>query len=954
MPRPPVSANGIVDEAFLNHPLREHVISSMLRLSVPTRTSVPSPPVGSWDFIEHPVKAIILKVMFDDLKSFNMACAKLRLRQKEVREFLHTNNNQPRRPSYTIDRAAVAYGCEFLNLQGLGKYAKQVYDLSRQVDAKSLLNIDYSDLKVLDHVESMSSPIRFGFPTRERTRDSTTRGILPPGTDFVAIAFKLAKPASINGLNTPIFRVDRLRLPAGATVVGPEGRKTLREGGVYTVVYPAGYPKLPDAYEMFFCENSQTHRLPAEPKDARGEDASQESTQESAQESTEPSTTQANTPAAPQANLGSRFPPLNPRNQYSGTHFFDDAFFNLDPSAEAERAIADNLVPQRLLDQHSGLTPLAESSQSQDQLITDLLDGSQFLLDAVNDHGVVPLTTNTPLSLAGGATNSPTAHFTPIGSDLEPAVPETSSPGTQLSLKPQENPIGLIPGTRSRKIEDLVSKGYRALIQLRLPKGYFIISPLGNKTNLDPLHGMIEDGESPPGHGGEYTIIPPGHDVNPHVYRCLPLANPDLMRMAFEEPMAVFRDGLMFPRLLGKGLHLFSLRDRELRICCKEGFYDLTKPLADPETPTVLSQSTESNVHEDPIDTIQVSRSAVKTAPKKARKKAAAKPKNRKGASRRSTRNKEEFDTEVNDHEDDGGDSGVQHDDENYIEGSSSQMPKKSKRNLKRKLDSITEDTTPQKERPTKVQATGSSFSADVVAQGEKSSQKQAQHQSQILRINVLKNAAALAENARKKSASSSVQAQAESQVQAQEQPKANTPIESTPELQTRTSPRLQALSQSQQFPQPQEHSPAKQIRFVLVNQKPLEPASSSDQPEVAQSLKLTTEDTSPKNSQGQSQDQDQSQERTPQNSLKATSSTESPSQPSAGSGLGRRTRSAMAAELEAKSETQPKKPKIKLKTPAKAQPKVTPRSEPQNLAKTRSQTQAQQRTTRSKKRYSM
>ncbi|OTA77717.1 hypothetical protein M434DRAFT_18275 [Hypoxylon sp. CO27-5] len=953
MPRSPISDNNIFDQhiigdmmlgqGFLNRPLRELVDSSALRLSVPPNTSSAHLPVGSWEHIEYPVQAIILKVIYDDLNSFNIACSKLRLRQKDIRDFMRANDNEPRRPSYTINRTAIAYGCEYLNLNGLGKYTKLVYDLSRRANREWLVNIDYSDLKLLYHLEPMPSPIQFGFPTQERIRDLTTRGIFPPATESVAIAFKLAKPVSINGFRTPVFRVDRLRLPAGATVVGPEGRKILRESGMYTIVYPEDYPEVNDAYEMFICENRQTHNLPAEPKDSEGGDTSQTSIQGSTLE---------NIQAAPKPYLGDLFPPVSPRNRDVGTHFFDDAFLDPDPSTEAEeaeRAVVDNLIPRGFLDQFSGLNLLAGSSQPQAPS-----DGPQFSLGEVNGHGAGPSMTNTPLSLAGGATNPPKEHFPPTDSDLELAIPETFSPGTGLPLQPRDDAIGLIPGTRGRNIKELISKGYRAVIQLRLPKDYVIVSPLGYKTNLDPYHGMIEDRECPPGHGGEYTIVPPDHEIDPHLYRCMGLGYSDLIRIAFEEPMAVFRDGVMFPRLLGKGLHLFSLRNRELRICCPDGYYDLSKPLESPKTPSAVSQSTEFNVPEDSADTIQVSPQPVNTAPKKARKKAAAKPKKRKRPSRRSTRNQEELDTEMYDHEKDDGESGVQHGDENYVEGSlkaTSQMPEKDTQKRKRKLDSITENTTPQKERPTKVQATGSSFSANAVAQEASSGRKKAQEQSQILRINVLKNAAASVKNA-KKSASSSLQTLAElssqaagqpdTQTESQQESLSNSMLEAqSPGVRTRSSPRLQALYTSQQSSQPQNQSPAKQIRFKLVNRE--SPG--------AQSPKLATEDTSPESS--QTQDQDQSQDRTPQNSLKATSLTESPRNSSASSSLGPRTRSATAAKLESESEPQPKKPKIKLKTPAKPQAKASPRSVPQNLAKTRSQTLAQQHITRSNKRYS-
>ncbi|KAI2464553.1 hypothetical protein F4781DRAFT_412537 [Annulohypoxylon bovei var. microspora] len=83
------------------------------------------------------------------------------------------------------------------------------------------------------------------------------------------------------------------------------------------------------------------------------------------------------------------------------------------------------------------------------------------------------------------------------------------------------------------------SKGYKVLIQFRLPEHYHIVNPKGHVMNFDLIPDM-EDGQSLPGIGGEYTVIPPDHEAY-----SMKLNDSDLFRMTFQEPMAVFCDGLM-------------------------------------------------------------------------------------------------------------------------------------------------------------------------------------------------------------------------------------------------------------------------------------------------------------------------------------------------------------------------------------------------------------------------
>ncbi|KAI1379597.1 hypothetical protein F4677DRAFT_442571 [Hypoxylon crocopeplum] len=153
--------------------------------------------------------------------------------------------------------------------------------------------------------------------------------------------------------------------------------------------------------------------------------------------------------------------------------------------------------------------------------------------------------------------------------------PPTIFLGPQLPLRPLENAPAISYGNEAPAMQKLDDHGYNALLQIRLPKGYFILSPNGYKMTFDTHHAKKDDGESPPGVGGEYTVIPPGQVAFATNYRSWNMQELDLFRMTFSQPMAVFRDGLMFPRLMSKGVNQVSFQGYS----CKDGYYDLGEPL---------------------------------------------------------------------------------------------------------------------------------------------------------------------------------------------------------------------------------------------------------------------------------------------------------------------------------------------------------------------------------------
>ncbi|KAI1470876.1 uncharacterized protein F4812DRAFT_281820 [Daldinia caldariorum] len=153
----------------------------------------------------------------------------------------------------------------------------------------------------------------------------------------------------------------------------------------------------------------------------------------------------------------------------------------------------------------------------------------------------------------------------------------------ELLLQPRKDALCLQPATEDLAMRGLNQQGYSALLQIHLPPGYLIISPSGCKMNLDIAPINERDGDSSPGHGGEYIFVPPEHAIDPSRYREITRAKSDIAWIVFNERMAVFRDGKMFPRLVGNGLHRLSTRNGELVVSCADGEYDLAKALRNPD-----------------------------------------------------------------------------------------------------------------------------------------------------------------------------------------------------------------------------------------------------------------------------------------------------------------------------------------------------------------------------------
>ncbi|KAI2783313.1 hypothetical protein F4815DRAFT_442186 [Daldinia loculata] len=153
----------------------------------------------------------------------------------------------------------------------------------------------------------------------------------------------------------------------------------------------------------------------------------------------------------------------------------------------------------------------------------------------------------------------------------------------KILLQPRKDAKCLLPGTGDKVARELYQKGHKALLHFYLPAGYSVISPSGHMMNFDTPHIRESNGESSPGRGGEYIVVPPEHAVHADNYRRVNLAKSDIAWINFKESVVVFRDGKMLPRKVGTGLHRLSIRNGGLRVTCEDGEYDLTKALRNPD-----------------------------------------------------------------------------------------------------------------------------------------------------------------------------------------------------------------------------------------------------------------------------------------------------------------------------------------------------------------------------------
>ncbi|KAI2621536.1 hypothetical protein GGS26DRAFT_594552 [Hypomontagnella submonticulosa] len=156
----------------------------------------------------------------------------------------------------------------------------------------------------------------------------------------------------------------------------------------------------------------------------------------------------------------------------------------------------------------------------------------------------------------------------------ESQLDESSGPASNLTLpqdvllQPRKDAVGPVPSFGHQELQNLHNKGYRALLQFRIPPGTSLIMPAGERIQFV--------------HGGDTTIFPADHEAFAQEYMGLKLGQTELLRMSFAEDMAVFLNGGLCARVLEKGLHQFSASFRSPTFSSQNGTYDLSRPLRDP------------------------------------------------------------------------------------------------------------------------------------------------------------------------------------------------------------------------------------------------------------------------------------------------------------------------------------------------------------------------------------
>ncbi|KAI2621217.1 hypothetical protein GGR54DRAFT_647257 [Hypoxylon sp. NC1633] len=158
--------------------------------------------------------------------------------------------------------------------------------------------------------------------------------------------------------------------------------------------------------------------------------------------------------------------------------------------------------------------------------------------------------------------------------------PPTISFGPQLPLQPRDDATGLLTDLQDEQVQALRRVEGDEVLQVRLPKRYILKSPSGRLMTFDHGPARDENGQVKPGFGGVYSVVPATSLAKEkHGLWQQEVEDHDVALMVFREPMAVFRDHHMLPRLLQGGLHLLSLCNDTVKVFSPLGVYDLTSPL---------------------------------------------------------------------------------------------------------------------------------------------------------------------------------------------------------------------------------------------------------------------------------------------------------------------------------------------------------------------------------------
>ncbi|KAI1460344.1 hypothetical protein F4805DRAFT_478812 [Annulohypoxylon moriforme] len=577
-----------------NHSVGGSIDPHVLHTQTPNETPiVPKDSPPSWPLLDYSVQAIILSVVTDALGSFQMACTELGLSRQQIIDFKLRHSQEPHCLVYLVKRRLVLYGIEFLKSRDLHQHVEYVdqwggWFMDRDRDWPLEIDYDYNDPALLDEISrpyinlppfSEGQTPRIGGPSRS-----------PVGIDsLILLAFKLSKSKSIltDRYRESNFRIDYFQAPKGAIVVGPIGEKLLVRGGKYTILYPENHPPVWGTRQFIICNGL----VPEYPWDIGPTPFEEHQDDSNAIASVKTNDAASDLGIEHVVELvqdsGSEYVESEQGPPSSMSDFDDPNEASLlaqekDGSVTGDAPIADELVPSSAPNQ-----PALPRDNVPQSSVAERVDDLESFEDPYDRDD---LSVGDPLVYPEDLENleypEDLQNLEDPFEELEDPFDQLEGPYDQDNLEdPQDADLLLQPRSDTvdsdvtPKIQDLAAMEYEPLLQFRLPEGYYIRDPAGYFLNLDTHHTGFHDGPSPPGFGGEYTIIAPGGDKD----FVEEMGDSELFRATFKEPLAIFRDEIMSAQLLEKGLHQFRIRKthgkNKLEVSSGRGVYDIKRPM---------------------------------------------------------------------------------------------------------------------------------------------------------------------------------------------------------------------------------------------------------------------------------------------------------------------------------------------------------------------------------------
>ncbi|KAI1081630.1 hypothetical protein F5B20DRAFT_588234 [Whalleya microplaca] len=175
-------------------------------------------------------------------------------------------------------------------------------------------------------------------------------------------------------------------------------------------------------------------------------------------------------------------------------------------------------------------------------------------------------------------------------------TPKTTGPTmSQASLQCRKEahhnintPTGPPHKAQVMELQDLANQGYRVLFSFHLPQGCRILCPTLDLMNFVHKNEITDElSTSATSEDGIYTFVM--SDDHSQALNITEKGLPDnsLLRMTFDEPMAVFRNGSLLPRPMETGLHELRLTaDPMMDVFSENGMYHLFTNMYVPPGPS--------------------------------------------------------------------------------------------------------------------------------------------------------------------------------------------------------------------------------------------------------------------------------------------------------------------------------------------------------------------------------